>query len=162
MRKAIGACIFVICVLDLLFSGKAVTANEDPDIRCDRGNSCNLCYKTLVDEVLSRDSNMYNLQRIFFSPYGSIPVFVTVRYHYDMNDTNYVAVKTDPDTIYFWSSAIYFFFHPVNIFQFTSLLFSDPALRTETLDLHLDASCNGTNEQFLTLLTQRVSLCTMS
>ena len=30
---------------------------------------------------------------------------------------------------FFWSSAVYFFFHPVRIFQFTSLLFSDPSLR---------------------------------
>lgn len=150
MKKGIG--LRVLLTFALLFS-QSVIANEDLTIKCDQGESCTQCYKTLVDEVLSRDTNVYNLQQAFFSPYGSVPVFVTVRYHYLMNES--IEIGSD---IYFWSSAIYFFFHPVNIFQFTSLLFSDPALRTETLDLHLNASCSGTqNQEHLTLLTQRVS-----
>ena len=111
---------------------------------------------SLVVEVLSRDSNVYNLQQAFFAPSGSVPVFVTVRYHY-VNESNHV-MNPDSPVVYFWSSAIYFFFHPVKIFQFTSLLFSDPALQTESLDLQLNASCNGTSEEYMTLLTQRVSL----
>lgn len=153
MKKATGACVFLICAL--LFSGQTVIANEDPLIKCDQGKSCTLCYKSLVEEVLSRDTNVYNLQQAFFSPYGSVPVFVTVRYYY-LNESNFV-INTDAPVVYFWSSAIYFFFHPVNIFQFTSLLFSDPALRTETLDLKLNATCSGTQNEHLTLLTQRVS-----
>ena len=152
IKKAVGACIFLICAL--LFSGQPVTSDEDPLIKCDKGNSCTQCYKSLVIEVLSRDSNVYNLQQTFFAPSGSVPVFVTVRYHY-VNESNHV-MNPDSPVVYFCLSAIYFFFHPVKIFQFTSLLFSDPALQTESLDIQLDASCNGTSEEYMTLLTQRV------
>ena len=154
MKKATGACVFLICAL--LVSGQPVTSDEHPLIECDKGDSCKQCYKSLVVEVLSRDSNVYNLQQAFFAPNGSVPVFVTVRYHY-VNESNHV-MNPDSPVVYFWSSAIYFFFHPVKIFQFTSLLFSDPALQTESLDLQLNASCNGTSEEYMTLLTQRVSL----
>ena len=155
VKKATGAFAFLICAL--LVSGQPVTSDEDPLIECDKGDSCTQCYKSLVVEVLSRDSNAYNLQQAFFAPSGSVPVFVTVRYHY-VNESNHV-MNPDSPVVYFWSSAIYFFFHPVKIFQFTSLLFSDPALQTESLDLQLDASCNGTSDsEYMILLTQRVSL----
>ena len=154
IKKAMGACVFLICAL--LFSGQIVIADEDPLIGCDQGDSCSLCYKLLVDEVLSRDTNVYNLQQAFFSPYGSVPVFVTVRYFY-LNESTNLVINTDAPVVFFWSSAVYFFFHPVNIFQFTSLLFSDPALQTETLNLTLDASCRDSPNEHLTLLTQRVS-----
>ena len=150
MKKGIGACLLLTYAL--LFSGQAVNSNE---IKCDQGNSCTLCYKSLVDEVLSRDTNVYNLQQTFFSPNGSVPVFVIVRYYY-LDESN-VVINTDKPVVFFWSSAIYFFFHPVNIFQFTSLLFSDPALRNATLCLYLNASCNGAQNEHMILLTQRVS-----
>ena len=153
MKNGIGACVFLTYAL--LFSGQPVTADEDPMINCDQGDSCALCYKILVSEVLSRDTNVYNLQQAFFAPSGSVPVFVTVRYRY-LNESNF-AINTDSPVIYFWSPAIYFFFHPVKIFQFTSLLFSDPSLQTEILDLTLDVNCINASEEHMTLLTQRVS-----
>ena len=138
MKKTIGACVLLLCAL--LFSRQAVSSDGDSAIICDEGDNCTHCYKSLVNEVLSRDSNVYNLQQTFFAPSGSVPVFVTVRYFY-LNESNLV-INPDAPIVYFWSSAIYFFFHPVKIFQFTSLLFSDPALQTKSLDIHLNANCH--------------------
>ena len=112
-------------------------------------NDCITCYKGLVKELLKDDRNFYNLQRTFFPPNSVSPVFVTITYQYD-NDTF-------DDKIFFWSSAIYFIFHPVRVFQFTSLLFSDPALRYDETVLFLPSKCYGTNDKHMILLTQRVS-----
>ena len=109
-------------------------------------------YKALATELLEDDRNFYNLQNVFFSPNSGSPVFVTVTYHYE--DNNATSSST---AIYFWSSAVYFFFHPVRIFQFTSLLFSDPALRFDKVDLYVSANYSSVGSDCMILLTQRVS-----
>lgn len=123
-------------------------------------SNCTTCFKALAEELLQSDTNVYNLQMTFFSPNGAgIPVFVSVRYKYIVSEDG---GTDDADSaltrVYFWSSAIYFFFHPVRIFQFTSLMFSDPSLRMTNLELLLPVRCYNTSNDFLTLLTQRVSL----
>ena len=107
-------------------------------------------YKALATDLLEDDRNFYNLQNVFFSPNSGSPVFVTVTYHYEDNNASSTA-------IFFWSSAVYFFFHPVRIFQFTSLLFSDPALRFDKIDLYLPPNYSSVGSDCMVLLTQRVS-----
>ena len=104
-------------------------------------------YEIFTEYILNNSRNFFNLQRVFFPPNDASPVFVTVKYHLD---------KERNSTVYFWSSAAYFFFHPVEIFQFTSLLFSDPSPRTGIINLFLPATAD-TNSSCMVLLTQRVS-----
>ena len=109
-------------------------------------------YETLATALLEDNRNFYNLQKVFFPPNNGSPVFITVTYHYE--DHNATSSSND---IYFWSSAIYFFFHPVRTFQFTSLLFSDSALRVGKVDLYLLANYSSVDSDCMVLLTQRVS-----
>jgi hypothetical protein len=124
---------------------------DDFELQDDSQVPCHI-YKALATELLEDNRNFYNLQNVFFSPNSGSPVFVTVTYHYE--DDNATSSST---AIYFWSSAIYFFFHPVRIFQFTSLLFSDPALRFDKVDLYLSANYSSIPSECMILLTQRVS-----
>ena len=113
----------------------------------DGSDTCNSSYKSLAKALLDDDRNFYTLQSTFFPPISTSPVFVTITYVY--NDSN--------NTTFFWSSAVYFFFHPVRIFQFTSLLFSDPSLRYNEITLFLPEDCYDASDDFMLLLTQRVS-----
>ena len=110
-------------------------------------------YKSLATDLLKDDRNFYNLQKVFFPPnYGS-PVFVTVKYRY-LEDDN---VTITFNKTYFWSSSVYFFFHPVRVFQFSSLLLSDPSLRYSNVSLFLPAHYSDAHDDCVVLLTQRVS-----
>jgi hypothetical protein len=131
-----------------------IRATDDFELQDDAQAPCYI-YKALATELLEDNRNFYSLQNVFFSPNSGSPVFVTVTYHYE-DDNNATSSST---AIYFWSSAIYFFFFPVRIFQFTSLLFSDPALRVDQVDLYLSANYSSAGSDCMLLLTQRVSHC---
>ena len=129
----------------LLYSLKLYNSTSD-DQPCNQ-------YKDFATELLNDKTNFYNLQYVFFPPNTVSPVFVTVTYKHDDNANNSI--------VYYWSSTAYFFFHPVEIFQFTSLFFSDPSLRTGDISLTLPAKCAnaGSIPMCMVLLTQRVG-CT--
>ena len=142
-------------LLVLAFVHKTTQEQELGEPDCLEGeNNCVSCYGYLVKEVLSSDKNQFNLQMAFFPPSQSDPAFVTIFYDY-FNDTG----KIDPDKtkIWYWSTSTYYLFQPLPVLQYTSLFFSDPALRHTTLKLKLNASCYGAHDDHMMLLTQRVS-----
>ena len=119
-------------------------------IQChgDGRNNCSTCYKELVSKVLEDDENLLQVQQTFFPPLSSSPSFVTV--HYNFSDGK-------PE-IWFWSQSYFYLLHPLHVFQFTSLLFSDYNLHSSELNLTLPSNCSGSrNEEYFMLLTQRVS-----
>ena len=142
-------CIVTIITMFAFSNGALATINEDFEINCE-GN-CSSCYRLLVTELLKDDRNFFAMQTTFFPPDDSSPVFVEVTYKYSNLNESY-------NRDFFWTSAVYFFFHPVKIFQFTSLLFSDPSLRYGTIDLYLPEECYDASNDSMVLLTQRVSL----
>ena len=120
---------------------------------------CTKCYKALVTKLLNNSANYFNLQMTFFPPNGTSPDFVIVRYNYEGDSENGTSTpQHNTVKVWFWSSAVYFFFHPIRIFQFTSFVFSDPLLSQSDLTLYLPASCVDASDDFMKLLTQRVSL----
>ena len=134
---------FIILVL-LLHCKKVMYRPE-----IDEFDACSTSYTSLAKALLDDDRNFYTMQSTFFPPISTSPVFVAVTYVYNDSDNN--------NKTFFWSSAVYFFFHPVRIFQFTSLLFSDPSLRYNETTLFLPEDCHGASDDFMLLLTQRVS-----
>ena len=153
-----------IKVLLLLFAVTCninkTTAYGEVDIEC-VNETCTKCYKTLATELLKNADNYMALQNTFFPPDDSGPDFVIVTYIYDVNST---VAQSNPlnNHIWFWSSSPYFFYHPLRVFQFTSLGFSDPSLRQRNISLHLPETCYDSEENIpysrkLVLLTQRVS-----
>ena len=152
------SCLFFFVLLSLASSKINCNLNpSDPELQDDDdgGGDHSTCYiyRPLATELQKDDRNFYNLQNVFFPPNGGSPVFVTIKYHYSGDDKNI----TSSNTIYFWSSAVYFFLHPVRIFQFTSLLLSDPSLRYDEVNLFLPANYSNASSSCMVLLTQRVS-----
>ena len=139
----------VICNFD------ETTAYGEVDIEC-VNETCAKCYKTLATELLKSADNYIALQNTFFPPDNNGPDFVIVTYHYeDMNITEPI-MQDLTDQVWFWSSSAYFFYHPLRIFQCTSLGFSDPSLRQRSISLHLPATCYESGKNTMKLLTQRV------
>ena len=150
--------LWLYLVIALLSTSK--TASSLVPLKC-VNDSCSECYSTLVRELLQDERNYLTLQNAFFPPTSTTPVFVTVSYQYG-NDTScrYDGDNNYPCT-YFWSSDVYFFFHPVRVIQFTSLLFSDPSLQYDSIVLFLPEECRSAKNSSMILLTQRVSQSTI-
>ena len=151
--------LFFIVLLPLALSRSNCNLKPyDPELQDDDDDNsdhseCRI-YRALATELLKDDRNFYNLQNVFFPPNDGSPVFVAVKYHYFDDDND---ATSSINTTYFWSSAVYFFFHPVRVFQFTSLLLSDPSLRYGEIHLFLPANYSNVNSSCMVLLTQRVS-----
>ena len=124
------------------------------ELECEN-DTCTKCYKTLATQLLKNPDNYFALQNTFFSP-DSVPDFVIVTYIYDINSTHISPLN---NSIWFWSLSTYFFYHPLRIFQYTSLGFSDPSLKQKGISLHLPVTCYSNNPRSdnMKLLTQRVS-----
>ena len=134
--------IFLVLILHVIICCKKVMCQSEMD----ESDACNTSYTSLAKALLEDDRNFYIMQSTFFHPISTSPVFITITYVYN-NSVN-------SNRTFFWSSAV---FHPVRIFQFTSLLFSDPSLRYNETTLYLPEDCHGASDDFMLLLTQRVS-----
>ena len=115
-------------------------------------DTCAGCYHLLVYNLLTSDTNQYNMQRAFFPPRTASPVVVTVTYQFRNNMTEGNNTK-----VWFWTASAFYHFQPLQILQYTSLFFSDLKSRTQEVELTLDSECAGANDDYMRLLTQRVS-----
>ncbi len=148
----------LVCAYFLLFVLSAVlpAAVTEP-AKCTPGeeNDCSKCYSLLVENVTDDDKNIFNLTFAFFPPNTSAPAFVTVIYHYKDDFGNEIDIN---DTqVWFWSTSTFNLLHPLHVFQFTSLFFSDLGLESSEVHLTLHQNCRKTSEDHMMLLTQRVS-----
>ena len=120
-----------------------------PECR-DQSQSCDECYDTLADSLLNMNNNKYKLRRMFYPLERSSPVFVTVTYQF--NDSS-VRNRT-----WYWSAGVFYFLQPLEVFQFTSLLFGNPSWRSGELTLTLPGECANASEEFMTELTEQVRI----
>ena len=119
------------------------------------GQTCRDNYEKLADTLLKTGNNKYQLSVAFFPTERTPPTFVEVIYVYDdINMTN---------ETWLWSLGAFYFFQPLDVFQFTSLLFGNPAeFRSGTVTLKLPADCANAQVPIMETLTERVrdtSLC---
>ena len=138
-----------VLVLILCLEG-CVAQKRDGDITsiCDPGpNDCTECYARLAYETITPQENQHNMQRAFFPPDTSDPVYVIVNYHFN-GGTN----KT-----FYWSKSVFFsLFYPLPVYQFSSLFFGDFEFRQGTLNLTLTEDCADVSDTNMQFLTQRV------
>ena len=111
------------------------------------GESCHQCYQTLESYLLNTSDNKYQLRRVFYPLEVADPVFVTVTYHY---------IDTNTTKLWFWSTGIFYFLQPIEVFQFTSLFFGNPSWRSSELNITLPSECETASNEFMTELTQMV------
>ena len=121
------------------------------------GQRCDQCFQRLANYLINTSDNKYNLRRAFYPLEEASPVFMTVTYQYiDTNSSNFSNISTSNQKWY-WSDGAFYFFQPLGVFQFTSLFFGNPGLRSGELNISLPAECASAPEQFMTELTQLVS-----
>ena len=115
-------------------------------------DGCQDCYLALIKSLLGNDGNVYNLSKAFFPPIIDPPDSVIVKYRF-VNDT------IDEIDTWFWATSGVYFLHPMLIFPFISLLFGKyKSIYEQTATVTLNATeCFGVSDDYLTLLTQRVS-----
>ena len=116
-------------------------------------DTCSLSFSVLENSLLSSEQNRFNLLRAFYPSRDAQPVFVTVNYTFISDDNSSVDSRT-----WYWSESEFYLIQPLEIFQFTSLFFSNFAYRQGTVDLMLGPGCAETTTDRMEMLTQRVSL----
>lgn len=127
------------------------------NVSCDSvKDTCTTCFNLLVSNTITPERNQYNLQKAFFPADTANPVYVTVHYVF-MDGSNLVGEK-----LWFWSESSYYAtFHPLQIYQYTSLFFGDFDIHRKDLNLTIQVdnvtmNCDKASDEFMMLLTQRV------
>ena len=125
----------------------------------DQSQRCDECYDTLANKLVNMCNNKFELRRAFYPLERSAPVFVTVIYQYT-NDScvpnQYTNDSSVPNQTWYWGAGVFYYFQPLEVFQFTSLLFGNPSWRSSKLTLILPAECANAPERFMTELTEQV------
>ncbi len=110
--------------------------------------SCNNNFNTLEGDFLSRVENRYQITRTFFPPRKPRPVVIKVHYSY----------PDGSNQTWFWSESQFYLIQPLEIFQFTSLFFSNLPTRQSEVTVLLSQHCADVGDEFMETLTQRVSV----
>ena len=113
------------------------------------GKSCSEDFGQLEENLLSKSENRFELTRAFFPARIVQPVFVTVNYVFNSTPSTLNAT-------WYWSEAEFYFIQPLEVFQFSSLFFSNRPHRQGTVTLQLDGECQNASDEFMQILTERV------
>ena len=154
MASSISIVAFLIFVSILSNNAATVVADDFFFGKCQTGKeSCRDCYVALVMSLFEGDGNMFNLSQAFFPPTIDAPDSVIVEYHFK-NETMHSTEH------WFWATSGLYFFYPMKILQFISLFFGKPTpLYERKVVVTLNATdCYGVSIEYMTMLTQRVSL----
>ena len=136
-------------LLVLMVSEVTQLSGTPPFGSCPPGKEkCSECYLALKESLLSKDGNIQSLSFAFYPPREEPPEFVIVRYHFDNGSSQ----------LWFWTDESSYLFFPLRTFQYLSLFFGKLEKQvTQSVNLTLDAECDGTKPEIMMLLTQRVS-----
>ena len=141
------------CKMDLikyqLFLLLLLTSCQLHAAQLDSSNSCSTNFFLLEKSLLHSTDNRFNLLKAFYPPREARPVLVKVNYTFTNTSDNV-------SQIWFWSESEFYLIQPLEIFQFTSLLFSNMPYRRADLSIQLPSECNLASEEYLQLLTTRV------
>ena len=113
-----------------------------------QGGNCSNSFAVLEADLLSRETNRFSLLRTYYPARGALPVFVRVTYLFGENGN---------ETEWYWSESEIYFVQPLHILQFTSLFHSNFDYRKDEITLYLSEDCSGVENEYLEILTQRVS-----
>lgn len=111
--------------------------------------ACSTDFFTLEQSLLLSSDNRFNILKAFYPPREAYPVMVRVNYTF--NDD---LLKPK---IWMWSQSEFYLIQPLEVFLFSSLLFSNFPYRLRELSVQLHAECSNVDDRYLELLTGRVS-----
>ena len=113
-------------------------------------DTCSGSFYVMEQSLLESADNRLNLLRGFYPPREAHPVLVKVNYTF--------GTMAQDSQMWFWSESEFYLIQPLEIFQFTSLLFSNMPYRQRDISLELDANCSSAPFEYLHILTTRVSI----
>ena len=142
-----------VCLILLIFILGISMGDTNTVGQCPLGKrNCSDCYTKLVESLLSRSGNLFNLSMTFFPPRENVPDFVLVNYYFG-------DINSNVPKLWFWSAYTSNFLHSPHTFQYLSLLFGKPQpYYTGTVNLTLDEECVNIGDDKMEFLTQRVSI----
>lgn len=131
-----------------------LTASSWGQPTVEHNDSCVTNFFAMEQSLLQSTENRFNLQNAFHPLQTASPVIVRVNYTFgdDLGDFQ----------LWYWSEAEFYLIQPLEVFQFTSLLFSNMAFRREELLIELNDDCSAASEKFFRTLTTRVSTLCMA
>ena len=115
-------------------------------------NTCSTNFWLMEQALLTDADNRFKLLRTFYPPRQAHPILIEVNYTFHSSNNN-----DSQSQVWFWSESEFYLIQPLEIFLFSSLLFSNMPYRSSTLHIHLPAECNQATPEHLQLLTTRVS-----
>lgn len=141
-------CCHPLVLLAFLALGSAVASGQSSS---NNGveNNCSNNFFLMEQSLLLSTDNRFNLMKTFYPPREAHPVLVKINYSFDGVENS--------TTTWFWSESEFYLIQPLEIFMFTSLFFSNMPYRKSELSLLLDKECVTAPDQYLELLTTRVS-----
>ena len=109
----------IACAIPVLVLLLQDCSTQSQNYTCDDEDySCTSCFNKIAHELLSSSNNQLELQRVFFPPDKSTPIFVIVRYHYSKKSFDYagdMALEMEPE-VWFWSAYTYYIlFSPLEV-----------------------------------------------
>ena len=122
----------------------------------DTQTECSSNFFAMEQSLLQSTDNRFNLMTAFFPPRKAHPVIVRVTYSFNADISEDNSSTTNTPYIWFWSESEFYLIQPLEVFQFTSLLFGNRPYRQSDLDIVLDANCSQASDEFYLLLTTRV------
>ncbi len=144
-----------LCVVFLTSISQAQSTADDTNIQTE----CSSNFFAMEQSLLQNTDNRFNLMTTFFPPRKAHPVIVRVTYSFNgdiLEDNSSTTNTTISPYIWFWSESEFYLIQPLEVFQFTSLLFGNRPYRQRDLDIVLDANCSQASDEFYVLLTTRV------
>jgi len=112
-------------------------------------DNCADSFFVMEESLLRSTDNRFNLLKAFYPPRKVHPVVVTV---------NYTFHGTNDSVVWFWTLSEFYLIQPLEIFQFTSLFFSNKPYRQSKLQIKLDNNCSQASDEFFEVLTTKVNL----
>ena len=116
----------------------------------------------LEGSLLRSAENRFSLLKAFYSPRQPRPVVVKITYSFSAGEEEELTSPGNASRVWYWSESGFYLIQPLEVFQCTSLLFSNLVYMQRELDLQLPANCSSVSEEFLEMLTSRVSRRTTS
>ena len=153
-----------LVILALLMVGSNSISSESQSMqefafaKCEpHKEECGECYFALVKSLLGSADNVFNLMKAFSPPNGYEPEYVHVIVTYIFYYNSTVIEKKN----WFWSKSVAYYMFPMDILQKLSLyLTKDRFKYQQEVSVTLNATeCWGVNNDYMTLLTQKVSYC---
>ena len=126
-------------------------------LRCSSATSCSADFFKLEEGLLRRPENRFSLLKAFYPSRQAHPVVVKVTYTFSAGEDAQDQGPVNGSRVWYWSESGFYLIQPLEVFQCTSLLFSNLVYRQMEVDLQLPANCSTASEEFLEILTIRVS-----